>query len=229
MRRWTRTKELTIFPILFCIVIVGCATTIQQKPPSPSEKIDQLVQHYEKTKDIRPLIDALGDTDHMVRMAAARILGETRNPLAVDPLVLTLRTDKHYAVREEAAYALGQIKDRSAVEALVEALGDVDSGVQRIAAASLGEIKDPRAIEPLVFTLKEQRDPLVRSTVLAALDKIGWKISSEEIAVMQKGPISKAAVPMEKLPRIWLFAVGISKYRYENIDLAYAAKDAQEL
>jgi hypothetical protein len=196
-----------------------------QRTLSPSEKIEQFEKHFEQTKNIDYVIKALGDEDYMIQMAAARILGETRSPLAVEPLVTTLRKNKHYAVREEAAHALGKIKDPRSVEALIEALGDKDSGVQRLAAASLGEIRDPTAVEPLLTTLSEDRAPLVRSAVLAALDKIGWKIPSMTTPT-QLASIPAVKVERQQLSRIWLFAVGISKYRHQNIDLAYASKDA---
>jgi hypothetical protein len=143
----------------------------------------------------------------------------------VESLVSALRTDRNYAVREEAAHALRKKKDPRSVEALIEALGDKHSGVQRLAAASLGEIRDPSAVEPLLTTLSEDRSPLVRSAVLAALDRIGWKIPPMTTPT-QLESIPAVIDQRQQLPRIWLFAVGISKYRHQNIDLAYASKDA---
>ena len=143
-----RSTLLIIGYVSLSIIIASCAGTSSPMPKtlSPSERIEFLEKHYEQTKDIDYVIKALGDKDHMVQMAAARILGETRSPLAVEPLVTTLRTNKHYAVREEAAHALGKIKDPRSVEALIEALEDKDSGVQRLAAASLGDLRDPRGV-----------------------------------------------------------------------------------
>ena len=222
-----RSTVLIIGYVFLSVIIASCAGTSSRTPItlSPSEKIERLEKQYEQTKDLSHVIKALGDEDQMVQMAAARILGESRNSLAVEPLVTTLRTNKHYAVREEAAHALGKIKDPRAVPALIEALGDEDSGVQRLAAASLGEIKDPRAVKPLLLTLRNQKSALVRSAVLAALDKIGWKYPST--GTMSKlGSIPTAREEKKRLPRIWLFAVGISKYKHHNIDLSYASRDA---
>ena len=222
--RWTL---LVIGYLSLSFILASCAGTSSRmsRTLSPSEKNAQLEKYFEQTKDIGYVIKALGDEDHMVRMKAARILGETRNRRAVEPLVTALRTDKHYAVREEAANALGKKKDPRAVDALIYALGDKESGVQRLAAASLGEIGDRRAVEPLLITLREDRSPLVRSAVLAALDKIGWKMAAMK-TLQQPESIPTVKDKRQQLPRIWLFAVGISKYQYQNIDLAYAAKDA---
>ena len=223
----SRYRLVILGHFFLAFIVASCAGTSSRMPKtlSSSEKIDRLEKQYEQTKDIGYVINALKDEDHLVQMAAARILGETGNPLVVEPLVATLRTNKYYAVREEAAHALGKTKDPRAVEALVEALNDEHSGVQRLAAASLGEIKDPRAVNPLVLTLKEDRDPLVRSAVLAALDNIGWASPSMETTAQPKS-ITAHGVGKNQPPRIWLFAVGISAYRHRDIDLAYAAKDA---
>ena len=222
--RWTL---LFIGYVSLSFILASCASTSSSLPRtlSPSEKDAHLEEYFEQTKDIDYIIKALEDEDHMVRMTAARILGESRDRRAVKPLVTALRTDKHYAVRQQAAHALGKIKDPRSVEALIEALGDKDSGVQRLAAASLGDLRDPSAVGPLLTTLREDRAPLVRDAVLKALDRIGWKIPPMET------PSHLASIPAVKeerrqLPRIWLFAIGISKYRHQNIDLAYASKDA---
>jgi HEAT repeat protein len=84
-----------------------------------------LEKYFEQTKDIDYIIKALKDEDNMVRMTAARILGESRDRRAVEPLVSALRTDRNYAVREEAAHALRKKKDPRSVEALIEALARI--------------------------------------------------------------------------------------------------------
>jgi hypothetical protein len=222
--RWTL---LFIGYVSLSFIVAGCAGTSSRLPRtlSPSEKNANLEKYFEQTKDIDYIIKALKDEDNMVRMTAARILGESSDRRAVEPLVNALRTDKNYAVREEAAHALRKKKDPRAVDALIDALGDKESGVQRLAAASLGEIGDRRAVEPLLITLREDRSPLVRSAVLAALDEIGWKMPPMTTPT-QLESIPAVIDQRQQLPRIWLFAVGISKYRHQNIDLAYASKDA---
>jgi len=81
-----------------------------------------------------------------------------------DPHVRDLRSSVP-AVRRRAAATLGQVGDRSAVPALVEALGDSDGGVRREAAKALGFIKDRRAAPGLIAALG---DPEVNVRLLAA-------------------------------------------------------------
>ena len=78
-----------------------------------------------------------------------------------------------------AVHVLGELKDKRAVEPLIEALrdyGSIDySGSIRFGAASaLGILKDRRAVEPLVQTLKDKSE-VVRRYAAEALDRLGWK------------------------------------------------------
>jgi len=66
--------------------------------------------------------------------------------------------------------ALGKI-GTPAVEPLLAALKDEDSGVRSKAARALGEIKDTRAVEPLISALEDE-DPGVRWNVAYALGEI---------------------------------------------------------
>jgi hypothetical protein len=79
------------------------------------------------------LIALLGDDPHeSVRGAAANVLGQLNDRLAVEPLAKALLdTNARADIRGSAATALGQIGDRQAVEALAKALlEDADSKVR---------------------------------------------------------------------------------------------------
>jgi HEAT repeat protein len=75
----------------------------------------------------------------------------------------------------EAAYALGKIGDKSAVESLIEALGRDDNFVRNAAAVALGKIGDYRAVEPLKELLLE-KDLWVRQLATEAQNRqqLGW-------------------------------------------------------
>mgnify|MGYP003424959210 CR=1 FL=1 len=63
--------------------------------------------------------------------------------------------DENADVREQAAFALGQIRDRAAVEALVIAIKDPSPDVREQVAFALGQLRDPRAIDALTTALKD--------------------------------------------------------------------------
>lgn len=72
----------------------------------------------------------------------------------------TLSDSRDAAIREAAAFTLGQRKVAGAVEPLIAALKqDSDKNVRIAAALALGKLKDLRAVEPLieVFGMEEIR------------------------------------------------------------------------
>ena len=149
--------------------------------------------------DVDTLVQDLKDNDLIVRLHAAKALGEAKDARAVEPLIAALG-DKgcgHTAanalakigkpavetlivalknenpfVRRNAAEALGEIKDASAVKPLVDALKDDDLIVRRNAAKALGKIKDSSAEEPLTSALKDE-SPAVRRNAAIALREMG--------------------------------------------------------
>lgn len=90
----------------------------------------------------------------------------------VDGLIKVLGSGKHPESREEAAEALGEIRDPKAVDPLIAALRDRDAEVREEAAKSLGMIGDRKAVEPLNEALKDV-DPKVRREAEQALARLG--------------------------------------------------------
>jgi HEAT repeat protein len=121
--------------------------------------------------DVPGLIGALGYAKSWpVQSRAASALGKSRDPRAVEPLILALR-DKMVPVRERAAEALGRLGDPRAVEPLIVLLGEPSISLRKIAAVSLGQIRDPRAVEPLIVLLGDQ-DKDLRQTVTLVLGQL---------------------------------------------------------
>jgi HEAT repeat protein len=83
------------------------------------------------------------------------------------------RTEENDFVRRAAAVALGQIKSREGVPALVAALTNERAGddVRRESARALGLIGDPAAI-PALRAAAAARDPYLTEIALEALRKL---------------------------------------------------------
>jgi tetratricopeptide (TPR) repeat protein len=143
-----------------------------------------------------------------IRQNAARVLGITADPRAVEPLINALEDsvwfvrlyvvmslgiladpralgplvkelkDDNGNVRWAAASALGNFGGM-AVEPLSNALNHEDDFVRRYAAEALGEIRDPRAFEPLKRAL-EDKDWDVHKQAELALEKLGKPNASED-------------------------------------------------
>lgn len=115
-----------------------------------------------------------------VRGAIVVSLGLIGDETAVVPLTQLLdlrlnrrRKNENEFVRRAAAIALGQIRSRAAVPALISALSDdrAPDDIRREAARSLGLIGDPTAIAPLRSVLAS-RDPYLSRIAYEALLKI---------------------------------------------------------
>lgn len=81
--------------------------------------------------------------------AAARILGEIRDPAATEPLLDVLRVAADIDGRAQAAAALGKIGGRRAAAALLTALRDPAWEVRAQAAKALGRLGDAGAVPAL--------------------------------------------------------------------------------
>jgi HEAT repeat protein len=114
------------------------------------------------------LIKLLGDPDPNMRIQAAHLLGENRDPRAIGPLA-ELLADNDASVRVRAVEALGRIGP-AAVEHLVKALGDPDTRVRQLTTKVLGQIGEARVVAPLLDAL---RDPRLSSQAAFALTKMG--------------------------------------------------------
>jgi len=118
----------------------------------------------------------LQDKNWHVRMRAARALGKTWNPKAVEPLIQALKNDEEWAVRVEAAKAFGKIKDPRAVEPLIQALkNDESADVRSAVAYVLGDIGDARALDALTQAV-EDKDWFVRRAAKIAIEQIQKKL-----------------------------------------------------
>jgi HEAT repeat protein len=105
-------------------------------------------------------------------MAAARALGEVNDSRALTQLVATL-SDNNWRVRELVVWALSEMKDARAVNALCSVLlSDTRVEVRRGAAEALGEIASSAALPTLRQALHD-KEPAVSA-------KAAWAISEIE-------------------------------------------------
>ena len=107
----------------------------------------------------RAAASALADAAPVVRIAAAHAVGSLPTSEATT-LLIPLLKEKDEFVRRETAYALGEIKSKSAVAPLSELLWtDKEAGVRGAAAVALGEIRDETAVTALAQALSGGAKP----------------------------------------------------------------------
>jgi HEAT repeat protein len=147
----------------------------------------------------RPLVDALGSRDWIVRMHAARALGRIGDPEAVSALMPLLQ-DKVKAVREEVSGALAAMGG-VAVVALIQALQHEEWLVRLHAVEALGKHKCTDAVEPLLQALFNDRDSAIREDIVRALGAIGDARAVDYVVLVMKEPTLRA-IAVEALGRI---------------------------
>jgi HEAT repeat protein len=133
------------------------------------------------------LIADLHGSDWTKRCDAARMLGQSKDPRAVDALLPDLK-DPDWKVRRNAAQALGALKSPKALVPLTEALQDRVATVRERAAVGLGRIKDPQSI-PVLLDAFLRKDKLhVGSAALQALRKYGRKAAPQLVEAFKQNP-----------------------------------------
>lgn len=133
------------------------------------------------------LVADLHGTDWTKRCDAARILGQSKDPRAVDVLLPDLK-DPNWKVRRNAAQALGALKSTQAVDGLLEALQDRTATVRQRAAVALGRIKDPGTIPALAEAVIEEKDAIhftVNEGAYQAIRKFGKKAGPALMEALQ--------------------------------------------
>jgi len=128
----------------------------------------------------------LEDVEIEARQAAARALGETKHPQAIQYLMIALRDPFWWYEREQAAEVLLDAiagMGGMVVDVLLEALNDSEMTVRRFAAKLLGRIGDTRAIQPLGMTLYDTHFEVGQAAAesLAGFGPTGLKVLAEAL------------------------------------------------
>jgi HEAT repeat protein len=122
-------------------------------------------------------------TDPQVRQYAAYLLGQTKNPRAIQPLIEAL-ADFDKSVREQATLALSSI-GKAAIEQLTAAMKEKKWETRYRAAEALGKIADERVVQPLISALKDNRDH-VRYMAAKGLRELGDSDAIEPMIILIK-------------------------------------------
>ena len=138
---------------------------------------------------IETLIADLRGTDWQKRCDAARMLGQSGDPRAVDALLPDLQ-DPDWRVRRNAVQALGALKSTRAINGILSALTDRTATVRERAAVALGRIKDPQTIPALIEVLVEDKRTFLHLNKGAyqAIRKFGRKAGPHLMEALRKNP-----------------------------------------
>ena len=126
------------------------------------------------------------DSHWLNRKYAAEVLGELKDPRAVEPLVAAL-TDEVGDVRQRAYDSLIKLGGPS-VSLLIPLLVSEEDEIRQSATEILRKIGKP-AVEPLATALADADDRL-KTRIMKVLDRMGYKPKTQE------------AAPKAELPRL---------------------------
>jgi hypothetical protein len=136
---------------------------------------------------VESLIADLGAFDPNLRWRAAMVLGELRDPRAVEALAVALY-DVSRRVAEMAALALGRLQDPRAVEPLVAALHDGTAWRRECAAEALLTLGEPAV--PALTAASKDKSRLVRKQARQILEEIGTPAAQEALDQRQANRFS---------------------------------------
>ncbi len=107
--------------------------------------------------------------NEILRKMYLEILAAIKDSSAVGPLIEVLQSSTETEfVRAEVAFALGEIGDRAATQALIQSLSDESKQIRTSAALGLGYIGNTDAVPPLIEKLSDSSAD-VRIGVIRAL------------------------------------------------------------
>jgi HEAT repeat protein len=114
-------------------------------------------------------IHMLNDVHRQVRTAAIEALATMGHPKALDMLIRTSEKERDPQARVAAIEAIGKLKDRRGLQALINALDDIDERVRIASADALAKLEDRTSISALLKLHQSDSHPAVRAAAERAL------------------------------------------------------------
>ncbi|MBL8190861.1 MAG: HEAT repeat domain-containing protein, partial [Acidobacteria bacterium] len=164
----------------------------------------------ESAKAVRAALD---DADFQVRIAAAHVVGLSKDTEAVERLAAMVKRDEP-AARRNAATALGQIGERRAVAALLDAAADAqDRFIEHAIIYSLIQLNESGS---LVAALKSPAAG-TRKAALIALDQL----DNSPIVAAHAAPFLGEADAALRKTSLWVFSRHADKTEWANAAMAF--------
>ncbi|HEY9619535.1 MAG TPA: HEAT repeat domain-containing protein [Crinalium sp.] len=129
----------------------------------------------EDERAVPHLIRLLTDACPLIRVSAAYALGRNPSPDAVEPLLHQLDHDWNGYVRKGIVWALGNCRDRRALEPLLIALKTDISAVRLWAASALAQMSGV-GFDAIITALPPLIEALRRDPVAAVRSNCAWSI-----------------------------------------------------
>jgi HEAT repeat protein len=134
-----------------------------------------------RTHGVESLLELLADPVPLTRSPAARLIGLTRDPRGLAPLLEIARTDRQWLARLWAAKALGDLGCAEAADTLHDRLDrDEKNRVRAAAAEAIGRLRPPKGEAWLLHALEHDDDGGVRKLAAEALRLYGIDVQEPD-------------------------------------------------
>ncbi len=159
----------------------------------------------EEARAIPRLIHLLVDACPLVRVSAAYALGRNPSLDAVDPLIERFNQDFNGYVRKGVVWALGNCRDRRALEPLIDALKTDISAVRLWAASALAQMATVSydaaiaTIPPLIEAMRKDEIAAVRSNCAWSIGQLCRELPSNVIYATAVDALIETFVEDEEL------------------------------
>jgi HEAT repeat protein len=129
--------------------------------------IDMIAESYPDS--IAPLLlQKIKDKDEKAQKNAIRLLGISKNEIAVEPLIKMLKKKRYYDLRRSLIAALGSIGDKTATAEIIRFINDNDERCRLMVVSAVSSLKDDSAVPALIKALNDEIFT-VRSAALSSL------------------------------------------------------------
>ncbi len=197
MRSIKKNIQLIILVLLAALYFAACAG-MPKKEDIPTDA----------PVDVKNQINRLYATDANDRAFAANLLGRMgeKAASALPFLIGVLKTDLGLEARANSATALGQIGDKQAVLALINALKDENVKVRQMSLTALGLLKDAQALKPIAKGISDPNQAIRLAALKAlgnlcdenAVDAIAAALKDEDAKVRQQAAFSLGEIASKK-------------------------------
>lgn len=142
---------------------------------------------FQSQDAILPLIARINDDDKFVRRAAARALVDLKLADAILPKLIEQLQNESAPARREAAWALGEYRDKRATGPLCAIVTDQDEETALNIIQALGKIADRAAVETLLGQLRHSMAPK-RAMAAWSLGEVRDKRATQPLIVVLTDP-----------------------------------------
>ncbi len=146
------------------------ALQIRTEPdPIVRRAIQETVAEFETPMASAMLLAGLQDDDRDVKVTCCRLLGERKEPKAVEPLAKLVGADADLDVRLAAVKALGAMKTKESVAGLAAALKDRDPALQYAGVEAMKKVAPDQELGNDVQAWRAYADSIVGPAPAASI------------------------------------------------------------